>query len=339
MNWGLAASIITAAGSVAAIVITAFFSLREYRRNIELQRLKMLDRLRYDFYVDKKFKAIRDRIDSQEGQLEISRLMVKEIKWAGLTKDEDAELADFADYLNFFEYMFYLVRTKRVRAEDVDAMFDYYIKSLAETSCILEYAKSKGFEEIQSYLEGLVNGKFFFYGTLRQGKQIGLPNGRVIEAEPLGDGHIDGAVLYDLGDYPGAVEGREGRVFGTVYRLKSFPPPQLREAHMKYMRLIKAREASPAGGHFDALVFRLSKYERMERLYQNMMNKYQEELRDMDDNECFYCDPDKSEFVRKVKQVQMDNGAVVYAYTYIYVGSTEGREVIKDGVWKRKMTC
>lgn len=58
----------------------------------------------------------------------------------------------------------------------------------------------------------------FVYGTLRQAHQN--PMARVLEHEAryVGQGHIRG-VLYDLGEYPGAVCIEEGnqRVYGDLY--------------------------------------------------------------------------------------------------------------------------
>ena len=57
----------------------------------------------------------------------------------------------------------------------------------------------------------------FVYGTLRAGGSNDI--GRYVPAPQLvGQACIEGA-LYDLGDYPGLVLGRPGRVQGEVYRI------------------------------------------------------------------------------------------------------------------------
>jgi gamma-glutamylcyclotransferase (GGCT)/AIG2-like uncharacterized protein YtfP len=57
----------------------------------------------------------------------------------------------------------------------------------------------------------------FVYGTLRAGGSNDIARFRPLP-EHVGHGAIAGT-LYDLGDYPGAVLGGEGRVHGEVYRI------------------------------------------------------------------------------------------------------------------------
>lgn len=56
----------------------------------------------------------------------------------------------------------------------------------------------------------------FVYGSLLPGLPL---HPLLTPAIPLGPGSIQGR-LYDLGDYPGAVEAEEGRVHGEAYRLR-----------------------------------------------------------------------------------------------------------------------
>ncbi|WP_422823580.1 gamma-glutamylcyclotransferase family protein [Variovorax rhizosphaerae] len=57
----------------------------------------------------------------------------------------------------------------------------------------------------------------FVYGTLRAGGSNDIARYRP-RPQHVGDGIIAGT-LYDLGPYPGAVLGGEGRIVGEVYRI------------------------------------------------------------------------------------------------------------------------
>jgi len=59
---------------------------------------------------------------------------------------------DFTDYLNFFEYIAYLQERGQLDQRDVDAMFDYYLRSLKRHPEICEYAGQNGFERLKSLL-------------------------------------------------------------------------------------------------------------------------------------------------------------------------------------------
>lgn len=56
----------------------------------------------------------------------------------------------------------------------------------------------------------------FVYGSLLPGLPL---HPLLASAIPLGPGRIQGR-LYDLGEYPGAVEAQDGRVHGEAYRLR-----------------------------------------------------------------------------------------------------------------------
>jgi len=62
----------------------------------------------------------------------------------------------------------------------------------------------------------------FAYGTLQPGHVPEEIASAVAELRPLGKGSVRG-ILYDLGEYPGAVvdPSSRGRIFGTVFRLSS----------------------------------------------------------------------------------------------------------------------
>lgn len=63
----------------------------------------------------------------------------------------------------------------------------------------------------------------FVYGTLMKNQRN---HGYLKEATYIGDGALDGYGIYDLGRYPGIVEGR-GEVLGEVYQVTSEIEKQL----------------------------------------------------------------------------------------------------------------
>ncbi|MGH9344611.1 MAG: hypothetical protein ACRD19_12735 [Terriglobia bacterium] len=67
-----------------------------------------------------------------------------------------SESSDFTDYLNFFEFLAYLLKSKQINREEVNGLFDYYLKNLKQekNKDVAEYiAKPQnGFEQLQELL-------------------------------------------------------------------------------------------------------------------------------------------------------------------------------------------
>jgi len=113
------------------------------------------------------------------------------------------EGSDFTDYLNFFELAVYLSETKQISKADVNGLFQYYLNCLNRHDAVKNYLNNddNGFEQLKRFL---MSDYLFTYGTLKHGHAPDEIASAVTKLRPVGKGFVPG-VLYDLGDYPGAV--------------------------------------------------------------------------------------------------------------------------------------
>lgn len=134
---GLAQAIAVVVGAVAACV-----ALFTYRRNARLERARWISNLYAKFYEEEStLKDIRDQLDSA----------VPDAIVDGLVKSEPSA---FTDYLNFFELMAYLEKSKQLEREDIEALFGYYLDCLSKHRTVVKYIqdKGKGYESLRDLL-------------------------------------------------------------------------------------------------------------------------------------------------------------------------------------------
>jgi hypothetical protein len=142
-------AIVGVASALVTAIVTAIKGIREYKRSIMLRRAEWIYNLYRDFYVQPHLKTVREELDSVEGRSMVEELIRKEV----LTREEEKFLSDFTDYLNFFEFIIYLMKMGALMEDDVEAMFDYYLKLFYKSKPIIEYMKKTGYEYLAGYLE------------------------------------------------------------------------------------------------------------------------------------------------------------------------------------------
>jgi hypothetical protein len=120
--------VITIFGFIAGIVV-AWKGIQEYSNSVIVRRAEWLYRLYHEFYVEPHLKEIREEVDSEEGRKKIDSILGKPEN--SLTEKEMETCIKFNDYLNFFEFMMYLRKTKALKDDDIADMFKYYLESLA----------------------------------------------------------------------------------------------------------------------------------------------------------------------------------------------------------------
>jgi hypothetical protein len=123
----------TAAYAVA--IPAAAGSWWQFRRNSARERTRWLFDLYQRFYDRPEFKTLRVRLDAGDSQF---------IQ----TADDPQLLADFDDFLNFFEFTAFLTRQKELRRKEVQAMFDYTLRQLGSDAVALSYIRKYGYEEL-----------------------------------------------------------------------------------------------------------------------------------------------------------------------------------------------
>ncbi len=53
------------------------------------------------------------------------------------------------DYLNFFEFVASLWKLRQLKIKEVEMMFEYYIRNLAEKPEIVRFIEREGFERLR----------------------------------------------------------------------------------------------------------------------------------------------------------------------------------------------
>jgi len=204
-------------------IIAAIGAVWTYRQNSQRERAKWVVELYEMFFEDDRHKKIRGILDSQANSDNVETLLA------------DQESGDFdahTYYLNFFELVTFLSQEKEIRSADVNTLFEYYIECMLRHDDVVKYINDpkNGFEYLRKLLAKrlgkLIESSFsmsdflFTYGTLRPEHAPDEIKSVVAKLTPYGEGSIPG-VLFDLGEYPGAVfdNSSGAKVFGTVFRL------------------------------------------------------------------------------------------------------------------------
>lgn len=131
------AEVLTAAATLGA----GFWAAWTYRQSVRLERAKWMKELYEKFYERPNLKEVRDALGSCE-QTEIENLV----------KTEDSR---FTDYLNFFEFLAYLAKSKQIQDDELDDLFQYYIERLTRNATVAAYIEdeNKGFGNLANLLK------------------------------------------------------------------------------------------------------------------------------------------------------------------------------------------
>ncbi|MCI0381139.1 MAG: hypothetical protein L0215_26440 [Gemmataceae bacterium] len=123
-------------GAVAAVI-----AVLTYYWNAKLEQSRWLSSLYQRFYEQETLKPLRDLLDDP-------------IESDAIRNEVNQETSRFTDYLNFFEYLGYLVESGRIGKTDADAIFGYYLACLQRHPTVQDYIKKpdKGFERLQRLL-------------------------------------------------------------------------------------------------------------------------------------------------------------------------------------------
>jgi len=202
-------------------IIAALGALWVYRRNSRLERTRWASNLYEKFYEKGEYKKIRDALDVPANSDSVNSLVIE-------------EKAEFTDYLNFFELVAYLKKSTQLRDEDVEALFDYYLKCLNRHERVRRYIDNpeNGYENLSMLLKKgdeklnalpkvwKMSDYLFVYGTLLPEYAPDEISEAVDQMQVIGQGQIRGR-LYDLGDYPGAILDRssDAMISGWIFEL------------------------------------------------------------------------------------------------------------------------
>jgi len=122
----------------AAAAVSAVFV---YRNNSRRERARWVESLYSRFFEKSELKQVRDTLDCDSDDAKVNALVTE-------------ESSGWTDYLNFFELVAYLRESKQLAAEDVKALFEYYIGCLKRHRVVVEYIRdeTKGFKYLRKLL-------------------------------------------------------------------------------------------------------------------------------------------------------------------------------------------
>lgn len=140
------ATIWTAAGTMVAVVTSVVIGWG-YRLERQRRRRDWAFRLFEIFFVQNGFKRVREILDSPPGAAEVAIIV-------------GGEASEFTDYLNFFEFVAYLLESKELRESDFKALLGYYFDCLKRHTPIRAYIEDKGksFEHLDQRLKNSGDG-------------------------------------------------------------------------------------------------------------------------------------------------------------------------------------
>ena len=145
MSWkDLMQTIYYVAGSIASLgtLSAAFIALWVYRRNSRLERARWASELYDSFYRQENLKDVRDKLDCAVGTVAVDQL-VREDK------------SEFTDYLNFFEFIAFLKKSKQLHDSEVHDLFGYYLGCLKRHATVRAYISNSenGYEGLADLIE------------------------------------------------------------------------------------------------------------------------------------------------------------------------------------------
>lgn len=137
LQWNAVLQLASYVVGIVAVVYVA----RTYRDNSLREHAKWAVQLYEKFYEEQNYKGIRERLDST-ANIDIVQAIVLE------------QDPDFTDYLNFFEMVTGLAKTKQLSRDDVLRLFQYYLQCLKRHDAVMSYINDpdNGYETLRAFL-------------------------------------------------------------------------------------------------------------------------------------------------------------------------------------------
>lgn len=125
---------------IVVAVLAAIPALWVYYTNSRLRRAEWLASLYEKFYERPDLKDVREVLDCEGGQS------------AALDELVNAESKGFTDYLNFFEFVAVLRKSRQLTDEQIEDLFGYYLDCLESCNAVRTYIAKKGYEQLDQLL-------------------------------------------------------------------------------------------------------------------------------------------------------------------------------------------
>jgi hypothetical protein len=122
-------------------MVAAIFAVLTYRTNSQREHAKWAVQLYEKFYEKLDYKRLRGELDCDANTSSVQELV----------RAEDQE---FTDYLNFFEMVTGLAKTKQLLRDDILRLFEYYLQCLKRHETVMRYINdpAKGYETLRAFL-------------------------------------------------------------------------------------------------------------------------------------------------------------------------------------------
>lgn len=120
-----------------------------YRANSQLESARWTVRMYEKFYEQADLKRTREALDCEANDENVQSLVA----------DQSSRLTD---YLNFFELLAILHKSKQMSASSMEAMFGYYLDCMQKQPSLMSYIRNSaesGFEQLAAYMQGRSSGK------------------------------------------------------------------------------------------------------------------------------------------------------------------------------------
>jgi len=139
--------------------LAAIFATWNYWRNARTRRAEWLFTLYQKFFEEDHYKRMRRVLDyGMHHDLQKLRASID-----GSAPDPDLE-EELVDYLNFFEFVAGLQQSRQLTPDEVDRLFNYYLRILKSTRLgfVRKYVCDQGFEQLSALLDKMeTEGRFW----------------------------------------------------------------------------------------------------------------------------------------------------------------------------------
>lgn len=99
------------------------------------------------FYESGELKDVREILDCEGGQS------------AAVDKLVNEESGNFTDYLNFFEFVAVLRKSRQLTQEEIEDLFGCYLDCLESCRAVRTYIAAKGYEQLDRLLQARAGKK------------------------------------------------------------------------------------------------------------------------------------------------------------------------------------
>lgn len=129
--------------TIAALIAAAaaLWGIYVYFSNSRLRRAEWLRSLYEKFYERVELKRVREVLDCEGGRSEAIDKLVSE------------EPPELSDYLNFFEFVAVLRKSRQLTEEEIEDLFHYYLDCLENCRAVRAYIAKKGYEQLDRLLQ------------------------------------------------------------------------------------------------------------------------------------------------------------------------------------------